>query len=103
MVRSRVELSKKLRLILGNNHCYFSPPTGMQMMYPCIVYDLSNVSLEKADNINYKKMRQWTIIVIDKNPDSVIFEDVMEAFPYCTYDRHYVADGLNHTVLSLYY
>lgn len=103
MLNTRIELSKKLRRILGNNHCYFSPPTGLKMRYPCVIYDLSNVVTEKADNINYKKMRLWTITVIDTNPDSVIFEDILEAFPYCSFDRSYVNDGLNHKVLSLYY
>lgn len=103
MAKSRLELSSRLRKVLGSNNCYFSPPTGLRMKYPCIVYHLSNIDNIKADNLIYRTMKLWTITVIDENPDSTLPEELMNEFPYCSFDRHYVVDGLNHTVLSLYF
>lgn len=103
MLKTRLELSNRLRKVLGSNNCYFSPPTGLKMKYPCIIYYLSNVDGLKADNINYKTMRLWTVIAVDESPDSTLFEELMDEFKYCSFDRRYVADGLNHTVLSLYF
>ena len=88
--------------ILGSSNCYFSPPSNIKMRYPCIRYEISGLPSNMADNIRYKTEPRYTIIIIDENPDSKIVEKILE-LPYCSFDRFYVVEGLNHFVFSLYY
>lgn len=59
-------------------------------------------SVLHADNIKYLNTRGWLVTVIDEDPDSQIAKEV-EKLPYCTFDRPYTADGLNHFVYRLYF
>lgn len=101
MARTRLELSKLLREILGSDNVYFRQPSS-NMHYPCIKYDLVDKEIRFADDIVYMKSRRWTVIVIDEDPDSEIPER-LETLPYCTFDRSYQSDGLNHFVYNLYF
>lgn len=86
----------------GEDHCYFGPPSDNQMLYPCIRYNYTNDLDEFADNIHYKSSRRYTVTVIDEDPDSEIPNRLKE-IPYCTSDRNFAVDGLNHFVHTLYY
>lgn len=102
MEQRRLKLHEILCEILGSRFCYFSPPNGFEMNYPCIVYELSNIDEKKADNIGYNMKVEYTITVIDENPDTDLVEKVLE-LPYCRFDRKFDSDNLNHFVFSLYY
>lgn len=86
-----------------DDHCYFQPPDGMYMSYPCFTYNYANDLDDFADNIHYRKSRRYTITVIDEDPDSKIPDKLIERFPYCSSDRNFAVDGLNHFVYTLYY
>lgn len=86
----------------GENHCYFSPPDGMSMNYPCIVYNYINDLDDFADNIHYIRSKRYSVTVIDEDPDSKIPDKMIE-IPYCTSYRNFVVDGLNHFTYTLYY
>lgn len=86
----------------GKDHCYFEPPSGEEMKYPCIRYEYTNNNSDFADNIKYRKSKRYTVTVIDEDPDSKI-PDKLEELPYCTSDRKFAVDGLNHFVYTLYY
>lgn len=72
------------------------------MNYPAIVYALSNIKSLYADDGVYLSGRQYSVTVIDKNPDSPLVGAVA-ALPTCRFDRPYKADNLNHWVFTLYY
>ena len=100
--RTRQSLHKILCDILGaEDRVYFSAPTHMK--YPCIRYDDNGDEINYGDNIHYYVKRRWTIMIIDKNPDSEIPARLIERFDYCTKDRVYASDGLYHFVYNLYY
>lgn len=84
------------------NHCYFEPPADIDMKYPCIVYNYTNDSDIFADNIHYQSSKRYTVTIIDDDPDSKI-PNRMKELPYCTSDRNFASDGLNHFVFTLYY
>ena len=44
----------------------------------------------------------YELIVIARRPDHPVIKKLL-ALPYCSYDRHYIADNLNHDVLTIYY
>lgn len=72
------------------------------MHYPCIRYELTEMYPSYANDDIYILPRQYQIILIDEDPDSIFVDKIMR-LPYCTFSRPYTADGLNHFVFYLYY
>lgn len=99
---SRLELQTKLEELLGSKNVYYQPPESVKMSYPAIKYSKNRISTRHADNTNYSKFNQYNVIVIDKKPDNPVIEKLLE-LPTCSFDRHYVADNLNHDSLTLYF
>lgn len=86
----------------ARRHVYFQPPENLKIAYPCIVYERSSGRTDFADNIPYRFGKLYSITVIDSNPDSPIPDEISK-LPCCTFDRHYVADNLNHDVFEIYF
>lgn len=99
---SRVELHEELKAMLGSGFVYFQPPESVKMVYPCVVYSLDGVDVRHADDRPYMSKKRYNVVVIDKDPDSVI-PDRLSVLPLCRMERVYVADNLNHWVFSLYF
>lgn len=83
-------------------HVYFQPRTNVTLEYPCIKYERDNETAQYADNKLYHHRKRYLVTVIDADPDSTLPDEV-RALPYCSFDRHYVGDGLNHDVFNLYF
>ena len=101
MMNDRLELHELLCQVLGSRNVYFQPPESVKMKYPAIRYSRNTIENISADNVVYKQNVFYMITVIDKDPDSEIVERVSQ-IPRIAYDRHYVADNLNHDVYILY-
>ena len=99
----RQELNRKLIDVLGSNHVYYNPPETTKMKYPCIVYNPDNKNIINADNKRYRSLDQYQLTVIDRNPDSEIADHILNNFQYCSMQRWFVYDELNHWVLRLFY
>ncbi len=98
----RLELHKILTGIKGVLKVYFQPPASIKMEYPCIRYAIDQDYNQRANNELYSHRIRYTVTVMDKNPDSVI-PDALRVLPYCSFDRFYTADNLNHWVFSIYF
>lgn len=99
---SRLDLQTKLESILGSRNVYFQPPSSVRIKYPAIIYSRKDIEIRSADNIAYRKLPSYEVILIDKNPDSEFADKILD-LPYCSFDRHYESDNLNHDVFTLYY
>lgn len=99
---TRLDLQDKLVELLGSKHVYYQPPESVKIEYPAIVYSKNNLRITRADDSVYSKRTQYEIIVIDKRPDNPVVDKLLNT-PYCSYDRHYNSDNLNHDVLTLYF
>lgn len=102
MARSRLELQSVLEEILGSRNVYFQPPESLKLKYPCVLYELSDILVDHADDEVYRKFKQYMITVIDKDPDSEL-PDKINDLKYCEMDRFYVSNNLNHWVFTLYF
>ena len=100
---SRLDLHEELCELLGSRNVYFNPPEDMKMKYPAIRYSLSGVDLARANNGIYRSTNQYSLTVIDEDPDSTIFLKLLSHFQMCSLGRPYPAEGLNHFPLTLYY
>lgn len=99
---SRIELQAKLEELLGSRNVYYQPPESMSMSYPAIVYSKSKIESAFADNKSYLQHKRYELIVIDKKPDNIVIDALLN-LQMCSFDRSYKADNLNHDVLTLYY
>lgn len=99
---SRLDLHEILCGVLNSRSCYFQPPSSVRMQYPAIRYSIKDVEKRSADDIAYRKLPCYELILIDKNPDSEFIGKLLD-LPYCSYDRHYESDNLNHDVFTLYF
>ena len=99
----RLQFDNELRTLLDTTNTYFQPPATVRMSYPCVVYNRLSMDEKRADDRHYTMRPLYSLTVIDRNPDSDWVQRLLDHFPYSRYDRHYVADGLNHDTLSIYY
>ena len=102
MTEKRLKLHEILCETLGSRNVYFQPPESVKMKYPAIVYKRDNIRNYRADNDVYNQKTVYQLTVIDKNPDSEIVTK-MSLLPYCQFNRHYIADNLNHDIFQIYY
>lgn len=100
--KTRLDLQTLLENLINCDHVYYQPPSNLQMKYPAIRFSRSDIENKFADNSVYVQQHAYEIIVIDKDPDSEIVEKVSK-LPTARFERHYVADNLNHDVFQLYF
>lgn len=98
----RLELHEKLCDILGTRNVYFQPPEDIKIKYPAIVYGLSDIKSLYANGGVYLFGKKYEIIIIDKDPDSLL-TDKVASLPTSHFVRPYQADNLNHWVFELFY
>lgn len=101
-MNNRLKLQSELEKLLGNRHVYYQPPESLKIEYPAIVYSKDDINSRYADNTGYRFLTRYTITVIDKKPDNTVIDKLL-CIPYCSFDRHYISDNLNHDILTLYY
>lgn len=99
---SRTDLQALFERMLGSRNVYYQVPTSMSIKYPAIVYTRNDIQNVHAGNSVYLQDTAYSVTVIDKNPDSDIVKAISR-LPLCSFDRHYVADNLNHDVFTLYF
>lgn len=101
-MEKRLQLQTLLESLLGSRNVYFQPPESLVLKYPCIKYSRDSGDTDFADNIPYRKQLKYQIIVLDKNPDSLIPNKISE-LPMCRFETHYTKDNLNHDIFNMYY
>lgn len=100
-MNDRIELHNKLVKLMGNNRVYYQPPPNIKMEYPCILYFMSEIRSEKANNHNYKQNKGYNITIISKQPDHKVIDDILN-LETATYDRRYISDNLYHDIIRLF-
>jgi hypothetical protein len=95
---------QKLHQLLNTftDNVYFQPPTNIQLDYPCIIYKRDFADTKFADDSPYNRTIRYMVIVIDRDPDSII-PDKVAAMPMTLFNRFYTADNLNHDVFEVYF
>ncbi len=100
---NRLDLHEELCSILGTRNAYFNPPEGVRMQYDAIRYELGGKNLKYANNRVYRIYNQYDGVVITKDPDTTIPDDILHHFELCSFGRPYIADNLYHYPFTLYY
>jgi len=97
---SRLEFQALLQTILGTGNVYFQPPHTFSMVYPCIVYSLSDIDAKHADNNPYILTTEYSVIYISRRSDDIVPYDLAKVRS-SKFSGSHSADGLNHTVFTI--
>ena len=98
----RLDLQNILEEMLESRNVYYQPPESTKMQYDAIKYSKKTITSRYANDAAYSMMDCYEIIVIATRPDHPVIKKLLR-LPYCSFDRHYVADNLNHDVLTIYF
>lgn len=101
-MRNRKDLRDLLRETVKPATVYFQPPTGTKLTYPCLIYELSDIAKENADNRPYILTDGYSITYISKNPDDENYRK-LAALPGCYFDRSFRSDNLVHWIYTIYF
>ena len=91
-----------LENVLGSRNVYFQPPESVKLKYPCVIYEKADIETVKANNNDYLLNERYTVTYITDDPDSELTYEFLK-LPYCSYDRRYVTNNLNHEVFTIYH
>lgn len=100
---SRLNLQKELCEVLGNKNVYFQPPETLKLQYPCIIYNLSDITTDKADDNNYILSHRYKVLLVHKDPDNNIKEKLLTSFESIRMSACYTSNNMNHYNYDLYY
>lgn len=98
----RLELHSVFQELLGSSNVYYQPPESIKMQYDAIRYSKKTIDSKYANDRKYSMIDCYEVIVISRLPDNPVIKKLL-SLPYCSYDRHYVADNLHHDVLTIYW
>lgn len=101
-MKTRLDLHKELMDIVGHGRVFFQPPENLQIKYPAVIYELSDIDAKYADDIWYKKDKKYNVTYVTKDPDDPIIDAICE-MRNCSFDRSFRTSGLNHYVYTIYY
>lgn len=99
----RLELHEELCSLLGSRQCYFNPPMGLKLKYPCIVYNPRRPSTLKADNSTYHRRDHYIITTMALDPDNDLADRIADHFPYAEIENYSTYDNICHALIDLYY
>ena len=97
---SRIDLHNVLVAVLGSGNVYYQPPSTVTMNYPAIVYSRDAIDSKYANNNVYGTTIKYGVIVIDKNPDSLIPGKVA-LMPTAKHNSNYISNNLNHDAFTI--
>lgn len=102
MARTLADLQAILVNLDGVEAAYIQAPTS-GMLDPCIMIERDSASdVSFADNIKYLFKKGYSVIVIDRNPHSLI-PDLVEGLPHSRFERYYRANGLHHFAFQIFF
>ena len=99
----RLELHEELCKVLGSRNVYFQTPEPVKMKYDAIRYALGGKDIKRANNKAYKSTNQYDGVLITRDPDTTIPDELIAHFEMCSVGRPYVADNLHHYPFTVYY
>lgn len=102
MARPQSELQAIFVGMAGVQAAYFQPDQNTKVVDPAVIYERDDSWHARSDNILWLFKKRYTVTVIDREPDSLI-PDQVEALPHSTFNRFFRRNGLNHFVFQLYF
>lgn len=99
---TREELQELLQKTIDSENVYFQPPASIQIKYPCVVYELEDLTPVFADDLTYLLHDSYQITFMTHDPDDWRIKKLAE-LPMIRFSRYFAADNINHYVYIMYY
>lgn len=99
---SRLELQTLFETLMESRNVYFQPPESISIAYPCIVYELSDLTTKHASNLPYIKNRRYSCKLISRSPDPKELDKLSE-LKHFDFERHFIVDNLHHFAFNIYF
>jgi hypothetical protein len=103
----RDKFDRELREIqescLGYHHTYFGPTEGIRLKYDCVLYKISGMNDNKANNKTYINHPVFDVTVISKDPETSVPWAIQNYFEQCSPGKFYVSDNLYHFPFTIIY
>lgn len=100
--KTRESLQCLLEKTISSDQVYFQPPESMRIKYPCVVYELEDLTPVYADDLTYLLHDSYQITYMTHDPDDCNIKRIA-ALPQVRFSRYFSADNLNHYVYIMYY
>lgn len=98
----RLYLHNLLADLYPNLEIYYQPSTNLTLVYPCIVYSLSDIDSINANNKPYTINSVFKVIVIRQLSDrNGIFLKKMFTIPYTIHNTSFTSDNLVHNQFTI--
>lgn len=104
MASERVELQRMLKGLFPNAqeaHVYFQPPESVKLVYPCMVYKLSDMPQLWANNLPYHWEHAYELTYISRDANDPMVEKLI-ALRETKFVRYFSADNLHHFVYIIF-
>ena len=98
----RIALHNFLLALLGSANVYFQPPESISISYPCIIYELSDLTIKHASNLSYIKNRRYSCKLISRSSDPKEL-DKLSDLKHFDFERHFIVDNLHHFAFNIYF
>ena len=85
----------------SDSKVWFQPSKNTRLSYPCIIYKLTDIPVNSANNFPYKIDHCYELTVIDSDPLSPLREEIVRMFT-CKLVRVYENDNLYHYVYHIF-
>ena len=83
----REDLHEELCEILGSRNVYFQTPESVKMSYDAIRYALGGKDFKRANNGIYRMINKYEGVVITRDPDTTIPDNLVTHFDMCSLGR----------------
>lgn len=100
----RIKLSDKLHAIMDplGGKVYYQPPENTKLVYPCLIYELDDVYIRRADNGPYSMYDRYQVTFLRHEPESPVIRQLL-ALEHSSFSRHFATSGVNHDVFVIYH
>ena len=100
--RTREDLQRLLEKVMDSEEVYFQPPASIRMNYPCIVYELEDITPVFADDFPYLLHNSYQVTLMTHDPDDCRIRKIA-SLPMVRFSRFFAADNINHYVYIMYF
>lgn len=76
-------------------HVYFQPPESIKLVYPCIIYHISNIDTLYSSNLPYAHFISFETKYISKDSTSKVPNRLLK-LPRSRFNTYYTAEKLHH-------
>ena len=100
--KTRESLQCLLEKTIDSKQVYFQPPASIRIKYPCVVYELEDLTPVFADDLTYLLHNSYQITYMTHDPDDCVIKKIA-GLPQIRFSRYFSADNLHHYVYIMYY